>query len=164
MQRSIIAGLLAFGIAATAPAFAALSSDDASFVQSADHEALGEYALAALARGKAESPAAKSLATEVATDSTQASDFIRTFAKTNDVAIDDKPSLRADTQYGEIQSDTGSSFDRGFARSLRIDATIAESDYQDEAAHGSNPQLRSFAKHELEYLEKVVSAASKIAP
>ncbi len=166
MQRLFFATTFALATAAlaVAPAAAAISSDDSSFVQSAQHDALGEYALAALARGKAESPQAKQLAATVLANATTADDFIKSFAKKNALDLDGKPSVRADTQYGNISGEKGSTFDRGFANALRIDATIAESSYQDEAKNGADPKLRAFAKEELSALQHIVEGASKLSP
>lgn len=163
MQRLIIPLSLAFVTAATATAWAAVSSDDASFVQSAQHEALGEYAIAALARGNAQNPDVKALAAQVASNSAQANDFIRSYAKKNGVDVDNKPSVRADNQYGNIQGEKGSAFDKDFANALHLDAEMAQSDYQDEIARGSDPALKAFAKQQLQALQRIASEADKIA-
>jgi predicted outer membrane protein len=155
--------MLTLAITAT-PALAALSSDDASFVQSAQQYALGDYALATLARSKAEEPTAKSLGAEIASNAAQANDFIRAFAKSHDVSLDNKPSVRADTQYGNISSDSGRAFDKDYANAVYTDTSIALSTYRDEAAHGSDPALRTFAKRQLSAMEQFSKTAQKLAP
>jgi putative membrane protein len=163
-MRLAVIGTLAFILSAGMPARAALSSDDASFVQAAQHDALGNYALASLARGKAQNPQAKQLATQILTDATQANDFIRTYAKSHAVTLDNQPSVRADNQYSNISSDKGSSFDKDFANAVYIDSNIALDTYKDEAAHGSDPALRAFAKKQLAALQTFSKTAQKLAP
>jgi putative membrane protein len=163
-MRLAVISTLAFALAAGVPATAAVTSDDTSFVQSAQHEALGQYALAALARSKAQNPSAKSLASQIADNATQANNFIQTYAKSHSVALDNRPSVRADNQYSNISSDKGSAFDREFASAIYIDANIALDNYKDEAAHGSDPALRAFAKKQASALEAFVKTAQKLAP
>ncbi len=156
--------MLAFALATSVPAWSAVSSDDASFVQSAQHDALGQYALAALARGRAQNPTAKSLADQVAANAKDANDFIKTYAKTHAVSLDNQPSTRADNQYSNISSDKGSQFDKEFANAIYIDSNMSIDSYQDEAAHGSDPALRAFAKKEVATLQRFSKTAQKLSP
>ena len=162
-MRLAIVTILAWALAA-APVRAAVSSTDASFVQDAQTNALGNYALASVARGKTLSPQAKSLAQQVAADAARTTDFIRTYAKSHGVSLDNKPSIQADSQYGNISSDKGSSVDRDFAQAIYIDSNIALDTYRDEAAHGSDPALRNFAKQQVSALERFAKTARKISP
>lgn len=139
------------------------SSDDSSFVQTAQHDALGNYALAVLAHNKAQNPTAKALAQRVLADAESANTFIKNYARSHDVAIDNKPSLRADAQYGNLTSDTGKSFDQEFASDMNVDATFDQDAYQDEAKNGTDPALRNFAKQQLAFLQQVSAEASKLS-
>lgn len=165
-MRIAIICTLAFSVAlaASVPAWSAVNSDDASFVQTAQHDALGQYALASLARGRASNPSAKALADQVVTNATAANDFIKSYAKTHDVSLDNQPSTRADNQYSNISSDKGSQFDKEFANAIYIDANISLDSYQDEAAHGSDPALRAFAKKQLAAYQQFSKTAQKLAP
>ncbi|MBV8154966.1 MAG: DUF4142 domain-containing protein [Candidatus Eremiobacteraeota bacterium] len=155
---------LACALCTAAPALSAVSPDDQSFVQTAQQDVLGNYALAALARSKAQNPRAKALAAEIASNAAAANDFIRTYAKEHDVALENKPSARAGNQYGNISSDDAKSFDGDFAKAIYIDANMAVDDFKDEAAHGSDPALRDFAKKQLQALEQIAGTAQKLGP
>jgi putative membrane protein len=157
--------LLTFGLIVSlcAPAQSADSSPDASFVQTAQSDLLGQYALAALARGKASNPAVKSLADQIATQSDKANIFIKSYAKSHNVSITDKPSIRSDAQYGDIQSLSGPSFDQKFTEDLNVDAQMSLSDFQEEAQNGKDPTLRSFAKQEANALQRYSQIAQKIS-
>jgi putative membrane protein len=163
-MRLAVISTLAFALATSMPAWPAMSSDDASFVQSAQHDALGQYALAVLARSKAENPTAKTLAVRVATNATAANDFIKTYAKTHAVPLDNQPSTRADSQYSNMQSDKGPQFDKEFASAIYIDSNISLDTYKDEAAHGSDPALRAFAKKQVAEFEQFSKTAQKLSP
>lgn len=163
-MRLAVISTLAFALATSVPAWSAVSSDDASFVQSAQHDALGQYALASLARGKAANPTAKALADQIAANAKAANDFITTYAKTHAVPIDNQPSTRADNQYSNMSSDKGPQFDKEFANAIYIDANISLDTYQDEAAHGSDPALRAFAKKQLAALQQFSKTAQTLSP
>ena len=162
MKRTIIGALILSAVWTAGAVAATPSSNDTDFIQSAQHEALGEYALAALARGKAEDPAAKALAQQIATNAASVNDFIRSYARTHGISLDNKPSLRADEQYGNIQGDKGAQFDKDYANALHIDLNIASSNYQDETTGGSDPALKAFAKKQLAILEHFDQAAGHI--
>jgi putative membrane protein len=140
---------------------AATSTDDTSFLQTAKSEALGQFALASAAQSKAQDPAVKALAAQVATNADKANKFVTAYAKAHSVTVEDKPSLRATSQYGDIADLKGKDFDQAFAKAIKIDANIALSDYQDEAEHGGDPALKNFAKQQASMLAQVAATADK---
>lgn len=155
---------LALAAALTGGAQAAsASSTDASFVQNAQSELLGQYALAAIARSKAQDPQLKSIASQLATNAGKATEFLKTYASTHSVSVDNKPTVRADAQYGDIQSLSGKQFDQKYAADLSVDAQMALSDFQDEAQSGSDPALKAFAKQEAALLQQASTVAQKVA-
>lgn len=163
MKYLVLYAALTLIAATTYPAAAAVSSNDADFVQTAQHEALGEYALASLAKNKAQDPAAKALAQKVLANAGQVNTFIKTFASSHAVPTDNKPSVRADEQYGNISSASGKSFDQAFANVVRIDVNIAIDTYQDEAHNGADATLRNFAKQQVAVLQQIVTASDKLS-
>ena len=142
----------------------AASSDDQSFVSTAQSDLLGQYALAALARNKASNASAKALATEIATNADTANIWLKKYASTHNISLTNKPPVRADMQYGNLQSSSGSSFDQQFAQDINIDTQMQISDFQDEASSASDPELKSFAKQQVAALAKFTAAAQKISP
>lgn len=141
---------------------AAVSSGDASFAASAQQSALGQYALAAVARSKAAAPTTKWLASKVADDASEATAFLRAYASKHHIALDNKLGLRASVQYGNILADSGRALDQDFASAIYIDANMALSNYQDEASHGSDRELRAFAKRQVSQLEQFAAVAEKL--
>jgi predicted outer membrane protein len=164
MKALILPAILAISMAAVGAAGAAISSDDASFVTTSQRMALGAYALASLAQKQAQTPTAKTLAKQVLTNSASATAFLKSYASSHNVQLDNKASLNALNQYGNIASAKGAAFDKAFGNAMHIDAKIAMDTYKDEAAHGSDPALRNFAKKQLAALQDVAAKAKKLAP
>lgn len=141
----------------------AASSDDQSFVTTAQSDLLGQYALAALARNKASNASAKALASEIATNADTANNWLKKYASSHNISLTNKPPTRADVQYGSLQSSSGPSFDQQFAQDINIDAQMQISDFQDAASSVSDPTLKSFAKQQAAQLAKFTAAAQKLA-
>jgi putative membrane protein len=160
----LIAALATVGIlvSMSAPVRAATSSNDSSFVKAAQSDLLGEYALAALGRGKAESPQVKSFASELATQADKANIFIKKFEKSHDLPVNTTPNFRADAQYGELRQMPKSTFDRRLTEDLNVDAQMSLSDFQSEAQDGSDPALRAFAKEQASLLQRDSNEAEKL--
>lgn len=151
----LIAGLGAGGARAA-------SSDDQSFVTTAQSDLLGQYALAALARNKASNASAKALAAEIATNADAANTWLKKYAASHNISLTNKPPVRANMQYGNLQSSSGSSFDKQFAQDIDMDSQMQVSDFQDAASSSSDPALKSFAKAQVTALQKFSASASKL--
>ncbi|HET9030798.1 MAG TPA: DUF4142 domain-containing protein [Candidatus Aquilonibacter sp.] len=159
-RTALIATILA--ASATFGGARAASSDDSSFVVKAQQDVLGQYALAALARGKAGDANAKALANAVASNADHANIWLKKYAKAHNVQLEDKPSMRASAQYGELQSSKGSSFDKYFARDINVDAQMQLGRFQDAASSASDPALKTFAKQQAAKLEQFSAQAQKM--
>ncbi|MBV8639248.1 MAG: DUF4142 domain-containing protein [Candidatus Eremiobacteraeota bacterium] len=158
----MIAAVLIAGLGAGSAAQAA-SSNDQSFVNTAQSDLLGQYAIAALARSKASNANAKALASEIATNADTANTWLKKYAASHNITLENKPPTRADMQYGSLQSSTGSSFDQQFAQDVNVDTQMQVGDFQDAASSASDPELKSFAKQQLAELQKFTAAASKLS-
>lgn len=141
----------------------AASSDDQDFVTTAQSDLLGQYALAALARNKASDANAKALASEIATNADSANTWLKKYAAAHSISLTNKPPVRADMQYGNLQSSSGSSFDKQFAQDINIDTQMQISDFQDAASSASDPALKAFAKQQVAALAKFTAASTKLS-
>jgi len=164
MKWTALLTTLAFVTAASAGARAAAgSSPDTDFVKVAQEHTLGQYALASLAAGKAQDPEVKSLAQKLSANANTANSFIKRYAVSHNVAVSNRPHIRAASQYGDIQGLKGKAFDSKFVTDIGMDAELAADDYKDEVDHGSDPQLKAFAKQQLDLLQKVSATADKLS-
>ena len=161
LTRTFLTLTLAAGMTAAAPA-ANATSTDSSFVQTAQQDLLGQYALAAVAKNKAQNPDLKSIASQIASNMGEANNFIKTYASSHGVSVANKPAIRADAQYGAISSLTGKDFDKQYAQDLNVDAQLQVSDFEDEAANGTDPILKAFAKKEAALLKQASAVAQKV--
>jgi Domain of unknown function (DUF4142) len=155
----IVLSVATFGEAIGA---ASLSSADVSFVQNAQRDALGQYAIGSLGTGRAQDHRVKVLAKTVTENATSAIATLKKVAGAHGVALKSKPTVRASYQYSNLSEASGASFDRAFLNRIGIDATIAADTYAEYAAHGSNAQLRHFAKEEATTLKSIAAQAQRL--
>lgn len=164
MKWTAFLSTVAFVTAASAGAQASAgSSPDADFVKVAQQHALGQYALGSLASGKAQNPQVKSLAQKLTSNAGNANTFIKKYAATHNVAVTNRPHVRAASQYGDIQDLKGKDFDSKFVMDVNMDVQLAADDYKDEVDHGTDPQLKSFAKQQLDLFQQVTATADKLS-
>jgi hypothetical protein len=138
----------------------AAASPDASFVQQADQDLVGQYALATLAASHASDPRIKALGRQIAANASSASRYLDEYAKAHGIALSGKPDMRADVQYGNISSLHGKSFDSQFVEDIRTDESFQSSDFQSPGV--SDPSLRRFAGQEYDAMKKAGKTATAL--
>jgi hypothetical protein len=159
MKRTMLA-LLAAVLACASAGTARADSADADFVQKAQSDLLGQYALAELAKAHTSDPSILALANEVAQNASASNRFLMSYAKSHDIALQNKPTTRADAQYGDMSSLSGTDFNHRFAQDLYADTQLQDSDFSDASA--SDPVLKSFAKREDAQIQKIGAQAQKL--
>jgi predicted outer membrane protein len=135
------------------------TSSDAAFVQKAQADLLGQYALAVLARSHDASPAVQALANEIAANATSGNTFLAHYAKAHGITLSGKPSFRADSQYGEMTGAKGTQFDSRFAQDIYADTQLQQGDFQTSV---SDPSLQRFANRENQELTQIGNRAEKL--
>lgn len=159
IMRTVLIGL-ALALAASSASARADSPTDSAFVQKAQADLLGQYALAVLAKKRAAMPAVRDLAAEVAANASSASRFLDKYAKAHGITLSNKPGFRADAQYGEMTLLKGTAFDERFAQDLYTDTQLQGDDF-DPSGTG-DPALKRFAQHETVALSKISEKAKKL--
>jgi predicted outer membrane protein len=152
----IAATLVAGSIAGRAVA----AHDDSSFVTKVQQDLLGQYALAALARGHA-TGSAQSLANDVAKNAAAGNSWLKSYAPKHGISLPNKPSTIADIQYGQLQGLKGASFNKQLAKDLIVETELRMGTLRAEAAH--NTELGHFAKKQLSAMEKFSKEAHSLA-
>lgn len=158
-MKTLILGLIAMLALGNATAFASNTSA-AAFVQKAQSDLIGQYALATLAKTHASTPAIRSLAAEVAAQSSAQSRFLDRYAKAHGITLTSKPGFRADAQYSEMSGMKGAAFDRRFAQDIYADSQIQSGDF--DPSDAGSATLRRFAQHETTELNKIGQQAHKL--
>ncbi len=157
-MKTTILGLALMLGASSATALAGSSST--AFVQKAQADLIGQYALATLAKTHATNPAVRSLAEEVATNASASSRFLDRYAKSHDITLSSKPGFRADAQYGEMSSLKGRAFDRRCTQDVYAAAERQDGDFS--PSRTGDPALKRFAQREATLLSKIGSKAHKL--
>jgi len=159
MMLALVAIALALTNAGTARAD---SSDDAAFVQKAQADLLGQYAIAAIAKKHTSDSATLALANEIIQNASASNRFLTAYAKAHSIALQNKPDFRADAQYGDMTSLSGSDFNHKFAEDIYADTQLQDGDFSDAETSASDPALKSFAKREDSQLQKFGDQAQKL--
>jgi hypothetical protein len=135
-------------------------SPNAAFVQRADADLSGQYALAALAESHAASPQVKALARTIATNAGNGARYLEGYARAHHISLAGKPTFRADIQYGNMSSMHGKAFDSQFVEAIRTDDSFQESDFQSPQV--SDPALRRFASRQYQMIERADQRAKRL--
>jgi predicted outer membrane protein len=162
MKRMMLSLLIAALALSSAGVARADSSADTAFVQKAQADLLGQYAIAALAKGHTSDPATLSLANEIVQNASASNRFLISYAKSHAIALQNKPDFRTDAQYGVMTSLSGSDFNHKFAQDVYADSQLQDSDFSDAESGASDPTLKSFAKREDSQLQKFGDQAQKL--
>jgi predicted outer membrane protein len=149
-------------VALVAPASAAsLSKNDATFLTTAIQIQMGRYALASYESAHG-SGAAKKFAQTVSAQSTKDSRMLTTLGKRYGVRPPKGLLIQDRYHYSKLQGLSGATLDKAFVRELRISDQINQDTYTEEAQHGRNGTLKTYAKqrytavqHELTQLKKL---------
>lgn len=157
-MKSTLIGLALVLAASSASALADTPSDTA-FVQKAQADLLGQYALAVLARSHGSGAQVQSLADAVASNAAAGNRFLIAYAKAHGITLSNKPGFREDSQYGEISGSKGRSFDRHFAEDIYTDTQLQQSDFQTTVSDSS---LQRFAKRQNEEMSLLSDRARKL--
>jgi predicted outer membrane protein len=157
MKHVMIA--LAIALAAGTANARADTGSDAAFVQTAQADLLGQYALAVLAQSHASAPGVKSLASAVAANASAGNRFLASYAKAHGIKLTGQPTIRADSQYGEMSAVHGAPFDQRFTQDIYTDLEMQQSDFQTAV---TDPVLARFASHESSALGTLGNQAEKL--
>lgn len=125
---------LAIALAASSAVAQADTSTNSAFVQKAQQDLLGQYALATLAKSRASDPAVRSLAAQAAANAASSNTFLEQYAKAHGISLKSQPGIRAEAQYGEMTALKGSDFDHRFAQDLYADTQLQSDDFDPSAA------------------------------
>lgn len=150
---------LALALAASSASALADTPSDTAFVQKAQADLLGQYALAVLARSHDGSGPVQALASDVASNAAAGNRFLIEYARTHGITLSNKPSFRADTQYGSISGSKGSSFNQQFTQDIYTDTQLQQSDFQVSV---NDPALQRFAKRQNQEMTVLGERAEKL--
>lgn len=139
----------------------ALDYASANFLMRAQREALGQYAVAALAERRAIDSNVRNLARLIAASAVRTDRFLSNFALINGIRLPGKPALLAALQYSNLSSLRGEAFDERFVERIHMDAVIAANTYSTYARSGSDFELVVFSKHQSDVQQNLAQATDR---
>jgi len=152
--------LLALSIPALA---SAADAPDEQFFYDAAESGAAELKDANLAVHKSQDRAVKQFAEHMIQEHTEANDKLRTLAVEGKVDLPSHPSIKQSAEHAKLNVLNGPTFDKQFVEGqIRAHRNAIEL-FQDEAANGTNPKARDFARDSLPMLQSHLKEARKLA-
>ncbi|MDQ2664017.1 MAG: DUF4142 domain-containing protein [Candidatus Eremiobacteraeota bacterium] len=146
--------------AAPAPSTSPVQNDG-DFVKSAVQIELGRYALGVAGLKRAHARELRALAKQVSSDGSASNRWLVGFARKHRIRVPSHPNLRATYQYSRLVGLSGAAFDRVFAQSVVVDASLALDTYKQELRNTKDAALRDFVKVSIPKLESSEKSAQK---
>lgn len=180
-KRNLITGILAGAVLTaislwaavpmqTAPGSSAgkssaqnLSSADRKFMTKAAEDGLAEVQMGQLAEQKGATPEVKNFGRELVTDHSKANSQLQQVAGSLGVTLPTQPTAHQKAAYDKLSKMSGAKFDSAFVNGQIKDHHRDIAAFQNEANHGSNPEVKNFAAQTIPVLQKHLETARKIA-
>ena len=149
---NFFASLTAAAVFLAGPAWCA--SGDNSFVMKAAEGGTAEVQMAQLAQSKTTNQAVKDLANKLIADHTKANDNLKPIATKDNITWPTGMSAKEQAEYNKLQALSGAEFDRAYVNNEIKDHKQDISEFQKEADHGTNPEVKSWAAQNLPALQE----------
>jgi putative membrane protein len=164
MTRYCIALAAAAGLALLAAGFAQDQSRERSnsanrmtidntFATNAAEGGMAEVQLGNLAKDHASSPDVKSFGQTMVDDHTKANDELKSIAAKKNITLPASLNAKDQATYDRLSKLNGAAFDKAYMRDMVSDHRTDVKEFQNEADHGADPDLKSFAGKTLPTLQ-----------
>jgi putative membrane protein len=135
------------------------SSGDTSFVTKAAEGGLAEVQLGNLVEQKTSNAAVKQFAQRMVTDHTKINDQLKEVASKDNLALPTTLSAKDQALKNRLERLSGHAFNKAYMEAMVKDHHADISEFQHEASHGSNPDLKTFASNTVPTLESHLKQA-----
>jgi putative membrane protein len=142
-----------------APAMAAMSSTDRTFVQKAAAGGLAEVALGQLAQQNASSQTVKTFGQRMVTDHGQANQQLQQIAQSENIALPTALDSKDQALQKRLSALNGPAFDAAYTQHMVKDHEQDVAEFQREAQSGQDPALKAFAQKTLPILQQHLQMA-----
>jgi putative membrane protein len=149
--------------AAQAQTTATLSTTDATFINEAGSGGIAEVTFGQLAQTKADSDAVRQFAAKMVTDHTATNQKLLTLAESKEMTPPSSMDTTHDQLYKQLQGLSGPAFDHAYMSSQVQDHEAAVQAFQNEAANGSDADVRNLAQQTLPTLQQHLEMARSLA-
>jgi putative membrane protein len=156
-------GLFAFSMAAwgqngTGTA-SRMTSSDSTFATKAAQGGLAEVQLGNLAEQNASSQDVKDFGQRMVKDHTNANDELKQIAQQQNLTLPTGMNAKDQAVYNRLSKLHGAAFDQAYMRDMVNDHKMDIREFQQEANHGTDPQLKQFASKTLPTLQQHLQMA-----
>ncbi len=139
------------------------SSADQQFMTEAAQANMAEIEIGRLAEERASSPDVKNFAREVVQDHQKANDQLQQLASSCGVSLPSSVSSEDAALKSRLAALSGSDFDKQFVESMLKGHKEVIAKFDEEAAHGSDPSVKSYAEGTLPVLQNHMRMAEDLA-
>lgn len=150
------------GASGASESTASLSRADREFLRRAARGDFAEIETGRLAQQQARGDSVKSFAARMVKDHSDVNDKLMTLAQNLSVTLPTAPSKADARQMEKLKGLTGRAFDHAYAREMVQDHRIDIREYEREAKHGKNSDVRDFAQSTLPVLREHLSLAEQL--
>ena len=163
-MRPRIPMALALGVAATLAVGAehgasSLSKDDGGFIQDAARAGIAEVNAARLAKGKAEGQEVKDFARRMEEDHTKSNAELEKLAKSRGVELPGDVDRKHRRVMDELRTHTAAQFEREYMKGQVSDHKSVVREFEREAKHGHDAELKKWAADTLPTLREHLKMA-----
>lgn len=145
--------------AQTAPT---LSTEDATFLNEAGRSGITEVTFGQLARAQASRAAVRDLGLRMVTERTTMNQRLTRLAAAKQIAPTTTVDVAHQATYDRIAALNGRAFDRAFLDNAVAERAATLAIFRDEAAHGTDPDVRAFAAKGVPVLQGHLDMARKL--
>jgi putative membrane protein len=158
--------LLLLAVAMALPQVALLAADknpDAAFYKKAAEGGIAEVEVGKLAQQKSASQSVKDFAAMMIADHSAANEELKSIAATKDVNWPRRPSIAQKATKTKLEVLSGATFDKSYIKGMIKDHEEDIKEFQKEAATGSDPEAKAFARSTLPTLQAHLNRIQSIA-
>lgn len=141
-----------------------VTNAEKTFMRKAAEGGLAEVELGKLAQQNGADESVKNFGQRMVTDHSQANEKLMTLAQSMGVELPTTLSRKDQKALDKLKSMSGEEFDKAYARMMRKDHRMDVHEFEHEAKHGKNPQLKQFAETTLPTLKEHLSLAESELP
>ena len=139
-----------------------LSSKDRSFAEEAAMGGMAEVELGKLAQQNAQSDDVKQFGSRMVQDHTNANQQLMPILTADGVTVPQQLDAAHRKTYDRLSKMRGAEFDRAYMRDMVQDHEKDVKKFRQEAEHGNDPALKSFAQNTLPVLEQHLKLAHEV--
>ncbi len=148
---------------AAAPTPPPVAANDQTFANTAATGGMAEVQAAQLALTKTKRPGITRFANDMITDHTKANQQLMQLAQSKNITLPTSLMDDQQQQLTKLQGESGRAFNHDYVADQAMDHQMMLTAFQDEAANGTDPDLKAFAAQTVPVIQSHLVAAQKLA-